>query len=594
MKEQRSLFSYTIIEYFQKGSDSVRYEIISERDKNLTALEQVLTNRGIKDIKHYLNTTDADLQDPLLLDNLREGAQMLIRHIFAGDPIYVQTDSDCDGYTSAALLINYLNALFPSFAQNKIKYALHPGKQHGIDVSAIPDGTKLVIAPDSSSNEYEIHKELREKGIDVLILDHHEAERVSENACVINNQLCDYPTKSLSGVGVVYKFCSYLDWVLEKDCVNQFSDLAALGILADVMPLTDFETVHIIRKGLDNLTTPFIKGMAIKNEYSIGPEVTPVGVAWYIAPYLNAVTRSGTPEEKLLLFESLLEFKALEEIPSTKRGCKGQYETRVEQALRTCGNIKKHQDDDKKEYTISLDTFIQDEGLLRNQVLFIQQENLAKSGLSGLIANELMGKHAKPVALLIKTQHEDEIWWEGSCRAPKGFDFKDFCQESGLVEYAEGHQAAFGLGIKDDNVPAFIELCNTQLAGYDFSPKHLVDLVYEGTALEDCSKDFYELMNYGHLWGQGVEEPTILIKNFPITKDDITLMKGTTLKLCKDKIPMIKFKSNEEEYDTLYSKNGIVLVDIVATCKKNEFRGMVTPQLFVKDYEIVNRMEYYF
>ena len=55
----------------------------------------------------------------------------------------------------------------------------------------------LVIAPDSSSNDYEVHKQLAERQVDVLVIDHHEAERVSEFACIINNQLCDYPTKSL-------------------------------------------------------------------------------------------------------------------------------------------------------------------------------------------------------------------------------------------------------------------------------------------------------------------------------------------------------------------------------------------------------------
>lgn len=52
------------------------------------------------------------------------------------------------------------------------------------------------------------------RGIDVLVIDHHQADKISPNACIINNQLCDYPTKSLSGAGVVYKFCSYLDSIL--------------------------------------------------------------------------------------------------------------------------------------------------------------------------------------------------------------------------------------------------------------------------------------------------------------------------------------------------------------------------------------------
>jgi single-stranded-DNA-specific exonuclease len=175
-----------------------------------------------------------------------------------------------------------------------------------------------------------VHAALKQRGVDVLVIDHHEAEKVSENACVINNQLCDYPTKSLSGVGMVYKFCSYFDEKMGIHNADQFLDLVALGIIADVMPLTDFETKHLINLGIANVINPFFRTMAIKNEFSLKGNLTPFGVAFYIAPYINAVTRCGTDEEKLLLFESMLDFKAYQMIPSTKRGFKGTFETVVE------------------------------------------------------------------------------------------------------------------------------------------------------------------------------------------------------------------------------------------------------------------------
>jgi single-stranded-DNA-specific exonuclease len=80
--------------------------------------------------------------------------------------------------------------------------------------------------------------------------------------------------------------------------------------------------------------------MVAKNAFSIGGAVTTFGVSFYIAPYINAVTRSGDMEEKVVLFEAMLDFRAYEQIPSTKRGCKGELESRVEQACRNCVNIK--------------------------------------------------------------------------------------------------------------------------------------------------------------------------------------------------------------------------------------------------------------
>ena len=155
----------------------------------------------LENIEHYLHTTDDDIVDPKTIMNVKEGTTILIQHISQNDDVLVQIDSDCDGYTSSALLINYLYSLFPGFVKNHIYYRIHSGKQHGIIPETVPDNIKLVIAPDSSSNDYEEHRILREKGIDVLVIDHHEADSISENAVIINNQLCDYPTKSLSGVG---------------------------------------------------------------------------------------------------------------------------------------------------------------------------------------------------------------------------------------------------------------------------------------------------------------------------------------------------------------------------------------------------------
>ena len=99
----------------------------------------------------------------------------------------MQVDCDCDGYTSSALLINYLHDLFPATVENNVYYGLHANKDHGIDVDNIPEGVTLVIAPDASSNENGIHKELAKKGIDVVVLDHHHAEKDTDDPAIIVN-----------------------------------------------------------------------------------------------------------------------------------------------------------------------------------------------------------------------------------------------------------------------------------------------------------------------------------------------------------------------------------------------------------------------
>ena len=425
----------------------------------VSAVERVLTNRGIKlsDIDHFLNTTDEDILNPKTIMNIQQGAKMLVNHIGKNDDIFIQVDSDCDGLTSAALLINYINMIAPAYAQTHIFYRLHEGKQHGLILDTIPENIKLVIAPDSSSNDFEEHEYLKiKRNIDVLVIDHHEAEKISEYACVINNQLCDYPTKSLSGVGMVYKFCCYLDELLNADYAENFRDLVALGMIADMMDMRDFETKHLITSGLENIRNPFFKTMVKKQEFSLKDGLTPIGIAFYVAPYVNATVRMGTETEKKILFESMLDFKAYRQIPSTKRGAKGQTETLVEQACRNCTNIKNHQTKARDEALSAIENIIQEKNLLENKMLVVKlnPNQATDKNLTGLIANQLMSKYQRPVLLLNKITTDMEliaegetvatvpvISWEGSGRnydKSRFDDLRHFLQQSELVMYAEG------------------------------------------------------------------------------------------------------------------------------------------------------------
>lgn len=539
---------------------------------------------------------------------------MLIKHISAGHKILIQIDSDCDGYTSAALLINYLNCLFPAFVQNNIIYRFHNGKEHGIILTTIPDDVQLVIAPDSSSNDYEVHEELAKRNVDVLVIDHHEAEKVSEFACIINNQLCEYPTKSLSGVGMVYKFCQYIDELMNNDYADYFLDLVSLGMVADMMDLRDFETKHLIHRGLTDVRNPFFRGMVDKNAYSIGSDLTPMGVAFYVAPYVNATIRMGTPEEKKIMFESMLDFKAYKEIPSTKRGCKGQMEQVVEQAVRNCTNIKNRQTKARDTGFEVIQRLINENNLLDNKVLIVQIPAAAhiEKNLTGLIANQLMAKYQRPVLLLNETIYEEEVFdangqflfsleekcWEGSARGydkSSLTDFRQFCLHSGIVMYAEGHANAFGFGIRDKAMKEFIDYCNIYLAYTTFEPCYHVDFIFSADNFN--GNEIIEIAELKSLWGQGIDEPYIVLENTKVTSNNITLMspdKNPTLKITlPNGTSLIKFKSSQEEFESLKT-DGMITLNVVGRCERNVWNGRISPQIIIEDYEIARKIEYYF
>lgn len=313
---------------------------LPHKDNNY--LYTILKARGIGDVETYINPTKNLLLDPQLLNNIEAGVELLHNHLKNNSAIFQQVDSDADGYTSSAVLYNYIKRVAP---EANITLRFHTGKQHGVIVDTVPEGTALVILPDSSSNQYEEHKELKERGIDVLVIDHHLADKESEYAVVINNQLSPlYDNKSLCGAGVVYKFCQYYDTKYEYNFADENLDLVAVGLVADMMDLRDFETRALVYYGLNHIQNPGLLALINKNSFSLGHRVklTPTDVSFSIAPYINAITRVGTQEEKEIMFTAFTD--GMRPMPSTKRGARpGDIEYAGEQMARLATNAKSRQ-----------------------------------------------------------------------------------------------------------------------------------------------------------------------------------------------------------------------------------------------------------
>ena len=206
-----------------------------------------------------------------------------------------------------------------------------------------------------------------------------------------------------------------------------------------------------------------------------------------------------------------------------------------------------------------------------------------------------MSKYQRPVLMLNEVHdEEDNITWEGSARGydkSEMKDFRAFLEESELVDTA-GHANAFGASVSDDNFNELIKYANEKLEMFDFTPKYNVDFIYDHISLNDI--DIATIASYKNLWGQAVEEPKIVIRDLCITKELLTLMKGTTLKITlpNSEVTLIKFGSSSEEYEELYSELGCVIIDVVGTCDINSWN--MKPQIKIIDYEIKERKEYYF
>ena len=103
---------------------------------------------------------------------------------------------------------------------------------------------------------------------------------------------------------------------------------------------------------------------------------------------------------------------------------------------------------------------------------------------------------------------------------------------------------------------------------------------------------------YEYLWGQNFKEPYVVIENLKLTKDNVIYYPKETSGTLKIKLPqdldLIKFNVSPEEYKNLYAEQGCIVVNVIGTCKINEFLGKTNPEIFITDYEIINTMPYYF
>ena len=590
------------------------YKLIQPPNDKYNAKQQILINRGIKeeDLIHYMNTTDNDINNPELLGaaDMASATATLANAIKENLKVGIVVDADCDGYTSSALFINFLYKLYPSWVENNISWFIHEGKQHGLGDCidwALDCDFSLIIVPDAGSNDYEEHKRLEDKGIVTIILDHHEADKISDYAIVINNQLSDYPNKDLSGVGVTWQFCRYFDNLVNKTTENadQFLDLVALGNMADMMSLRSIETKHLIQKGFlpENIKNPFIFEMWQTNKFKLGEHITPMGAAFYIAPFVNAMVRSGEEDEKQLLFNSMLTMKAFQEIPSNKRGHKvGEMERVVDQAVRTCTNVKNRQTRAEEAGLNLIEKEIEDKNMLQHKVLlFLMQPGEIDKNIAGLIANKIMAKYQRPCCILTKTQNNS---FEGSARGcdKTGItNFKDICEKTGIPLYAQGHQGAFGLGlplgeseeVAFEPIYQFLDKTDEILKDTPDDAIYYVDYIY--SAKNVSAEDIIEIAELSDIWGKDMDEAYIAIEGIEITKEMLTMMASNTAKISlPNGINIIKFRMPDEEYEKLYSETGMVEIDAVCKCNLNFWNGQIYPQLILEDYNIVSKAAYVF
>ena len=201
---------------------------------------------------------------------------------------------------------------------------------------------------------------------------------------------------------------------------------------------------------------------------------------------------------------------------------------------------------------------------------------------TGLIANKLCDHYKSPILLVHKDNKDN---WMGSCRSP--IPFKSILNNSGVMNICEGHEQAFGIGWSNISTSTLTIYLDT--LSLDFAPQIEVTCAVDN--IVEIPYDLYNIgWHYSHLWGTGLPTPTVYLKHIQLNSSDIKELgeKKKTLKFKLGLTDVIMFNCNNDMKEKLcVGKNEWLILDIIGEPTLNEFRGNITPQIIIKDIEVI-------
>ena len=428
--------------------DKERAAALAEETGIDAFLALLLTVRGITDAdeaREFLYGGGEPI-DPFSFMDMDLAVERITRALDDGEEIAIFGDYDADGITATVLLYTYLRD-----KGARVRYLLpqRDGEGYGLHRDTVErlakEGISLLITVDNGIAAVEEVALAASFGIDVVVTDHHIPQGNLPAAVAVVNphrEDCESEFKDYAGVGVAFKLVCALegdpDWALE-----QFSDLVALGTLADIMPLNGENRV-LVRAGLERINAAPRLGLAALAEVAGagGKTQTSSTAVFTLAPRINAAGRMGDPQKaaELLLSETPEQAAAL--------AAEIQEYNQKRQALEA---------DLLKDVLARIDDHPE---WMRDRVLVIDGDGWY-SGIVGILAARILERYGKPCMLL--SALPDKV--KGSGRSIKGFPLFDAiasCQDL-LTSYG-GHELAAGVSLTPDNVEEFRRRINAWAA----------------------------------------------------------------------------------------------------------------------------------
>ena len=420
-------------------SDAKYSSVLSAQQKENALLAGILTARGITDPAEALTLLagEEDLSDPFLLTDMQKACERIWQAIDNGETIVVFGDYDVDGVTATALLYQHLKGMG---ATVKCMLPSREGDGYGLSRNAIQSihdkGYQLIVTVDNGISAVEEAEFAAELGIDLIITDHHlPPETLPKAVAVVDPRRLDdtSPFKGLCGAGVAFKLCAALDGCPPEEMLDYCGDLAAVGTVADVMPLTG-ENRTLVKSGLRQLQNTDRPGLeALLEEVGLaGRPITAENISYAIAPRINAAGRMDSAVTALQL--------VLCEDPD-----------RAEELAHKLNEINvKRQETELEIFKAAQVLLEQQPERLEDRVMLLWGRDW-HPGVIGIVASRLVERTGRPVIVVTVDEHGE---CKGSGRSVPGFNLHaciGSCADL-LIRYG-GHAMAAGLSVREENLP---------------------------------------------------------------------------------------------------------------------------------------------
>ncbi len=545
---------------------------LSKEFKVSKTFVRLLMNRNLsskEEIKEFLFPSLEGLCDPYLMSDMEIAVERILKAKALSEKITVYGDYDVDGVTATAVLVDFLRSegmtvdyYIPD------RYAEGDGLNCEALCSIIEKGTKLLITVDCGITAVEEIAFATGRGLDVIITDHHECKDILPAAQAIVNpkrEGCAYPFKELAGVGVAFKLVFALAGKeREQEMIARYSDLFAVGTIADVMPLFH-ENRALVKTGLDAIRNKPRMGLAaLFASAGIEKKINSSVIGFSVSPRINAAGRMGGAAcAAELMLTSNPEFAK-------------------ETAMLLCEKNLQRQMTENEIMKEALEIIDKDCKFANMPILVVWNDHW-HYGVIGIVASRISEKFNKPCILI----SFDGDSGKGSGRSLKGFNlYKAIEGEKELLERFGGHELAAGITISRENAEIFREKINEHAREClkNVEIKQVLSIECE-PEIEDIDLSVAVEIETLEPFGMGNPIPLFLIRGMEITEiAPISAGKHMRFTLQKEEKVLNAFYFGMPQSACQFVKSDIV--DVVCNFDINTYRGKKTLQLLIRDMRL--------